>query len=902
MPRHFVIAATLCLVAVGKVAAGEAGVADPAVMPERHRMLLENHCRKCHSGDAPESGFRVDDLPLVIDDVGVADRWQQVLGVLNAGEMPPEDEPQPDPEAKTDFLDDLSNAMVAARRRLADQHGVITMRRLNRREYRNTIRALLDVEIDVSDLPADTGPDGFDTLGANLFMSSNQFELYLDLGRRAVERALARLATRGTEIRHRIEPEGSLANLESRAASYVEAADRFRNWAAAVKTAGERPENATVVAELIKNSKRGTRPEVAVRAGWSRIAGASSPEKFGFTHPKGPAHAVSVAELAGDNGVVPYLKTYLALKGLDRGAYLTACGGPQWNSMMQFEIQGHWPSGDYVFRFRVAAAEGSSFSERFIEFCGSPAGRPVPLSVHEVTGTLDSPQVIEVPVSWSQGQPRKFFICHRGTQRADRGNEITFRKNYETQGKLPEIAIWVDWTEVEYRSPSADSLPPGLAAFAELPLSAKSPPPAVEAVRTTLERFALEAFRGTPPPDGMIDKLLALYEADVADGRTPVEAVAESAAILLASPPFLYLAEPLADASRRQLTGRELAVRLSYFLWGQPPDPRLRELGASGKLLDPEVLSAEVDRLLDDPRSTGFVRPFLHQWLGLDRLDFFDVNQRSFPRYDAVVDSAVREEIYQTVEYLVRNNGSLADLLDADYVIANGALADYYGLEGLRGDEFRKVPVPEDSPRGGLLGMAAVYVMGGNGEVTNPVERGVWVLRKLVNDPPPPAPPNVPAIGRLADKVLTTRERLAAHQEAPQCASCHRKIDPIGLGLENFDAAGTWRTKDSYQLMVGDRPHPNPKFKKTWTIEPAGAFHKGPTFADYFELRRLIASRSEPFARGFTVALVEYALGRPCGFSDEPLVESILARTAKDNFAIRDVLHALVASEAFRTK
>jgi len=453
---------------------------------------------------------------------------------------------------------------------------------------------------------------------------------------------------------------------------------------------------------------------------------------------------------------------------------------------------------------------------------------------------------------------------------------------------------------VEFQPPRDDALPEGMRAFADLPLGPKDAPPTPEAVREALERFATAAFRGSPVPAGLPDRLLALYEGDLDRGRTPSQALAGAAAVVLVSPAFLYLDEPLGEAAARPLTGRELAVRLSYCLWGRPPDATLLALGASGRLLEPATLAAEVDRLLDDPRSAGFVKPFLQQWLGLDRLDFFPVDGRKFPRYDAVTSAAVRQEIPRTFAHLLRENAPLSDLLAADYVIANGALARYYGLDGVFGDEFRRVPLPAGSPRGGLLGMAAVHVMGGNGDATNPVERGAWVLRKLLDDPPPPPPPNIPAIGRLSGQVLTTRERLAAHQEAPQCASCHRRIDPIGFGLENFDAAGGWRTEDTYQVVINGRP--DPKRKKSWTIDPAGAFHKGSVFADFFELRDLIAARPEAFARGFTSALVEYALGRPCGFSDEPLVQSIVAAAVSDGYAIRSFIHALVASEPFRTK
>jgi hypothetical protein len=313
------------------------------------------------------------------------------------------------------------------------------------------------------------------------------------------------------------------------------------------------------------------------------------------------------------------------------------------------------------------------------------------------------------------------------------------------------------------------------------------------------------------------------------------------------------------------------------------------------------VLEAQTNRLLDDPRSAGFVEPFVAQWLAMDRLDFFQFDLALYPKFDDSTKAAARREVYETVAHLLRENGRLSDLLEADYVVVNGLLADYYGLEGVQGDEFRRVPLPAGSPRGGLLGMAAVHAMGSNGEHTSPVERGAWVLRKLLNDPPPPAPPNVPQLARLAGKSLTTRERVVLHQEEPQCASCHRKIDPIGFGLENFDAVGAWRTTDS-SMAVNAQGKPDPKTKKTWTIDPAGALHGGPSFQDFDGLRDIVASRPEQFARGFTAALVEYALGRPCGFGDEPLVDAVVNDARSHELASRSFVHALVQSKPFRTK
>jgi hypothetical protein len=232
-------------------------------------------------------------------------------------------------------------------------------------------------------------------------------------------------------------------------------------------------------------------------------------------------------------------------------------------------------------------------------------------------------------------------------------------------------------------------------------------------------------------------------------------------------------------------------------------------------------------------------------------------------------------------------------LIKADYVFINGLLAVYYGIDGVTGDAFRKVHLEEGSPRGGLLGMAAIHAMGSDGVISSPVERGAWVLRHLLHSPPPPAPANVPQLSRLEDQVLTKRQRLFAHQEQPQCATCHRKIDPIGLGLENFDAAGKWR-----EIATSGKG----SSKKKWAIDTSGAFHNGPSFANYHELRGHILDREKDFARGFTEHLIEYALGRPFSIIDENLADDILDKAALKNYSVSAFIHQLVQNQAFREK
>ncbi|MEM1067343.1 MAG: DUF1588 domain-containing protein, partial [Planctomycetota bacterium] len=235
-------------------------------------------------------------------------------------------------------------------------------------------------------------------------------------------------------------------------------------------------------------------------------------------------------------------------------------------------------------------------------------------------------------------------------------------------------------------------------------------------------------------------------------------------------------------------------------------------------------------------------------------------------------------------------------LLKSEFVVVNDLLAEYYDIPEVQGHQFRRVNVEPNSVRGGLLGTVAVNAMGSDGLRTSPVERGAWVLRHLLHDPPAPAPPNVPQLSRLDGEIVSAREIQKLHQEQPQCAQCHRKIDPVGFGLENFSADGLWR--DVEVIKYGNR---NSK-SKSFEIDPQGRLPSGETFSGFLELRSAIAKKDTEFARGFVEELIAYALGRPYGFTDETLVDSILNQTQENGFAITEIVHLLVQSETFQSK
>jgi mono/diheme cytochrome c family protein len=908
IPKPFLILLTSVVLAPLLFTIAAAEEAPQVALPEKHRALFEEHCVSCHGAEKQSGRFRIDDLSFSLADIETAEKWQKVLDAMNSGEMPPEDEKQPPNEAKTDLLDDLSNVMVAARRALADRGGAITIRRLNRREYGNSLRELLGVEINVTELPSDTGNGNFDTVGANLFMSGNQVEQYLALGREALDEAFEWQAAMGLEQKMRVEAEEASTQVRKKYEDDLDALERAGKWATAVDAAMAKPENAAIVAELREDAKS----EGAVRREWQKITGAPAPEDFGFVTKQNAADlansALGFGTPAGKGYKRPYREAYLDMPEVERGAYLTIGGGLEMllHDSITLFVPYEWKTipGDYMFRVRLAATDKATPERKFIEFGVAPRHSESPfLSTHHVTGTMENPQIIEIPITLTRHHAeranRTLFIREKGIVDHFNQNRAKYAAGRAKNGIGPEFAIWVDWMELE-RLPNSRKGKATAIAVLGIPLDDKAVPASAD-VRAALKRFCVEAFRGVKPDPGYLDKLTRFYDTRREAGDKQSAALKRALSVVLASPQFLYLAEPVEDGERRPLSAAELATRLSYFLWGGPPDATLRDLAARGELMKPEVLAEQTTRLLDDPRSEGFTRPFVHQWLGLDRLDFFEFNRELFPRFDNSTKLAAREEVFATFEHTLRENASVRELLKSEHAIINPVLADYYGIAGVKGDAFQKVSLPKDSARGGLLGMAAVMAMGGNGEHTSPVERGTWVLHKLLHDPPPPAPANIPQITRLAGQVLTTRERLVAHQQDAQCASCHRRIDPVGLGLENFDAVGQWRTEDTYQV-IDETGKPVKGASKTWEIEAAGQMHRGPAFQDYFELRDIIASRAENFAKGFSEALIEYALGRPAGFRDEPLINAMLTAAKKEDLGMRAFVHALVGSEEFKTK
>ena len=856
-----------------------------AMLPEKHLAFLDAYCLNCHDALSEKGEVNLEDLPLHIETIEQAETWQKVLNSLNSGEMPPEKKKQPQQTEKADFLDDLALTMVTARKVLSDSGGKITMRRLNKRDYQNSIESLLGVRLGKKLLPDDGDSGDFDTVGASLFLSSDKFEQYLKLGRHAIDEFYERRVARNAKpFVYRVEPEKTLnVALRQRVKRNEEYLKRHAALDAELEKALALPENKGFKAKLgVRGGREQFYRQLDRHVG--KLKGAPNPKDHGFGGFFGAAKFFPKA--------APYDKHYAGLPYNETGTWLQLTMG---SAKIVIAPPNDMPVGTYTVRIKAGVTKESPAFRHFLEL-GYPAIKGLargqfegfPLKALHVTGSPANPELIETQVAVGKDTQRSFAIRERqpawGPLR-----KYYFYPAMNRNGYGHEPSIWVDWVEIEGPLPQPELSPLDLIFNAN---AAESGKPDLERVRDILHQFAVKAFREREPSPAFIDSLVQVFKNRLVVDKKFHLAIRTPLSMILASPRFLFMREPGQDTAPRALTDLELAVRLSYFLWSSPPDAQLIALAEKKQLREPDVLKAQVDRLIQDPRAYNFVSGFAHQWLDMKRLDFFQFDPKEHREFDESMRAAAREEVYQSILHLLRSRdqGQLQHLLKSDYVIVNGFLAAHYGLKGVAGDHYRKVNVPENSPRGGFLGMAAINAMGSNGKESSPVERGAWVLRHLLHSPPPPAPANVPQLSRLDGKPLTKRQKLAAHMEEAQCASCHRKIDPIGFGLENFNAAGKWREKEG-------------EGRRTHRINSSGAFHNGPAFANFFELRELIATNhQENFARGFAEALIQYGLGRPFGFTDEDLANEILVASKGKQFSVSEFIHALVQSKPFQSK
>jgi hypothetical protein len=360
---------------------------------------------------------------------------------------------------------------------------------------------------------------------------------------------------------------------------------------------------------------------------------------------------------------------------------------------------------------------------------------------------------------------------------------------------------------------------------------------------------------------------------------------------ILVSPHFLFRVEQDSadhdDAGAVRLNDWELASRLSYFLWSTAPDETLMALAAQGAWHTPEALREQRRRMVSDPRSRALVDDFAVQWLGLRKLELVQPDRAMFPGFTEALRRAMADEARCLFDHLLRENGSILDLLDADYTFLNETLARHYKIKDVTGEAMRRVEL-KDHARGGVLTMAGILTITSHPTRTSAVKRGKWVLEEILGTPPPPPPPNVPELDRASKdrpdaKSLTLRQRLEVHRADPQCFGCHRRMDVLGLGLENYDAVGRWR-----EIEAGKK------------IDVSGVLPTGEKFATPVDLKKILAANRDEFARALTEKFFVYAMGRPVERCDRREIRRIAGELRKGGYSLSALIEGVVGSYPFR--
>ena len=799
--------------------------------------FLNKYCYDCHGEKKQKADRRFDFLTGSVEDFKQQELWQEILDQLNLGEMPPEDESQPSVREKLAVVELITQGLADAREKFAGKGSHTVFRRLNKFEYTNTISDLLGLNTEswnpAADFPADVVVDGFDNDGAELVTSGLLLEKYFP----AAEEAIVRATSFGDKPESKLYTQKSpfyFKGKESKGLPKLFQVDRYRFV----------PE--TPYTDLYGRYFRGG------HLGFLPLRRTEGVPESGNYTIRVKASAVSRTHSYGKilddfrNGD----PLVMGFASVDRKGSTSVGVGNVTKSvpLTSFELSGAEPEW---FEWTGYLEKGYEVEVRFRNGTAA-AKRLVRLLLNKADEFPEFKPFAKMKVTGDGGLNR-----WHGTLKAYRG---------------PRLRVW----EIQVEGPHLEEWPPRGhgTLYGELKPEDLGP----REIEGQLIKFAKLAFR-RPAVDGELEPILEMVRAKLEEGVSPLQSLQLGFQTILSAPGFLYLKEGEGD-----LADYALASRLSYFLWSSMPDSELFDLAEQGKLKDPETLSAQVDRMLADPKSKRLTSNFLRVWLELDNIGKMPPSKEFVSFYRDNLESAMRRETELLFEHVLRNNLPPRELLAANYSFLNRELAEHYGMSGLKGNEFRKVSL-SGIQRGGLLGHGSFLTASANGVDTSPVVRGIYVMNKLLDYTPPPPPDDVPEIEPDVTGATTLREQLVKHRADATCSQCHNKIDPAGFALENFDAIGAWREKYDRKLEV----------------DSSGKLPGGQTFSSIDEFRNLLVAKEETFVRCLTKKLLTYAIGRQLNSGDRPAIDQMVKGMAGSGKGLRDLVHLIVLSHPFQT-
>lgn len=834
--------------------------------------FLTEHCIDCHDNDTRKGDFSLETLGTSITTANSAD-WLKVLQQVERQTMPPADKAQPAPELRHGMVTDLEKRLVAHAKTQPRHEAVL--RRLNRTEYRNTIRDLLKLELGsdpTAEFPGEVHTHGFASNGEKLVTSGFALRQYVEAADDIISRA-----------------------------AHFEPKPEVHRWD--MKPPFDRTSGAEMQqAAAYFRKKKEPQPYQDI---CQRIGAGGAP--YGQYHPLDDV-SDSGAPVAG------YYRLRMEVEAKFRHAFQDQYfkrWKPLWDasepirlSLFTATLQGIDPANKEARNF---AATYEQADQQHVATWDLPDDQKIWL---EVTLWLDRGQFPRL--GFPQGPTNSNYRLN------DYFNELAKatlspEKLAEHEARAKEHGGWISFHfgesprirlhRIQMEGPLNETWPPPShhALFGDKPYE---PANAAQVLRS----FASQAFR-RPATEEEVAPMLKLVHASEKAGLSKELAIQEGLKAVLCSPGFLYREEKTGT-----LTGHEIATRLSYFLWASTPDEALTKLAASGDLTKPEVIQRQTLRMLDDPRAEAFVDEFLDGWIGLRKLGTMAPDVQKFSvYYDEGLEAAMRRETRLFFRQLLNTNGPISHLLDSSDSFINKELAKLYSIDPKLVAEARNHPIPglhpkdlvpdgagaapslafaqvklPDSRRGGLLGQASVLTLTANGVDTSPVIRGVWLLENILGATPAPPPPNVPSIEPDIRGAKTIRAQLKKHQESASCRTCHRQIDPPGFALENFDAIGRWRGH-----YIVD--------KAALPIDSSGQFG-ATSFKDVSGFKQELLRRQDQFARCLVEKLLLYALGRELQVTDRPHIRHILETAAKANYPLRDLIILCATSDIFRRK
>ncbi len=909
-------------------AAGPVGAAEPSA-PDRG--FVSDYCASCHN-DSDKRG-RLDLTGLAFDPKDPANlaAWVKVHDRVKAGEMPPRGRERPDVARRKAFVEGLARSIVAAERAALAGEGRAVLRRLNRQEYENALRDLLGVPwAQVADrLPEDGEAYRFNKSGEALDVSYLQMARFMESANYAMRLAMATRLERPAKTTRRL---------------YARDEFSLRNW---------RPRENGTLPDRLSFPVLDSHAQPDVRAGRAPATSPATRER------EAVGKVSSIFSDAGGyswNGWRAPVAARYKLRIAGYTIWVAGGGVARWfyegqgaeKAPVYHTLLWHRPNLDEVYPGR---------RNEPIALYASGRGQTRPVGAVDFT---PRPTVQETEVFLLAGEVVRTDGSRLFRTRVN-GTDEQYVNPLATEDGMPGYAV--QWVEVEgpfyddpvggagYRLlfdrlalvPSKDArlavplevgpspltptpLPRGERGRGEGPAGGRggrggrggfgrgpavrealyeveSAAPRQDAERL-LRSFLKRAYR-RPVAEADVRRFLALYDEQFKQGNGFTRSLLTAYTAVLSSPGFVFLEE-----KPGRLDDHALATRLALFLWNSVPDDTLRALADRGELSKPAVLRAQTERLLNDPKARRFVETFTDYWLDLRKIDDTAPSTTLYNDYelDDSLKLAAVEETRLFFAELLRADLPARNVVASDFTFLNERLADHYGIRGVSGAQFRKVKLPPDSLRGGLMTQASVLKVTANGTTTSPVLRGHWITERILGLETPPPPPTVEAVEPDIRGAVTIRQQLDKHRANASCAACHRKMDPPGFALESFDVMGGYRVR---YRAVSDKVPPVKghgmngqafAFHYALPVDSAGALPDGRPFKDVRELKKLLAQDEVPIARNLVRQLTVFATGAPVRFSDREEVEKILAAAKEKQYGVRSLVHALVQSELFRNK